>query len=99
MKQPRYFIVLGCVLTLLAGAVIMGWNYLQIGSAGSDNALNQGVPPQAGWQAQPDQSTAQNSVGLFKVTAALVTPKELLLFYTMQSSLADVPQAIDILPD
>jgi len=100
MKQPtRYFIVLGCVLTLLAGAVIIGWNYLQNGSAGSGNALNQGVPPQAGWQAQPDQATAQNSAGLFKVTAALITPKELLLFYTLQSSLADGPQAIAILPE
>lgn len=82
-KLTGLFIALGTALLVVVSGLV--FRAIQ-----AQNASSFGPRPVNVWATQPEQSFAQTPDGIFGANAVLITPKEIIIFYELQSQLPGI---------
>lgn len=82
-KLTGIFITLGTALLVVVSGLVFR-------AVQAQNTSPFGPRPVRVWSTQPEQSFAQTPDGIFGANAVLVTPKEIIIFYELQSQLPGI---------
>lgn len=82
------------MLAVLTAAVALVTTAFLLRSSIAHTSSGLGQLPSSVWQTEASSSSAQNELGSFNIEAVLITPKYMLLFYSIQGSANGTPSVL-----